>query len=275
MTHFHLIDSWAHRFWASCDSESPLYNAEESDEAQQRKIQSYKIADSFVGELMKLTDEKTLIIIVSDHGATSCHTSVNLNRLLMEKDLLTLRQSGRELVVDWTKTKAFVQPDVADTPIYINLRDRDPEGIVEKGEEYENVREEIIDSLYELKDPRNKVYPIAFAAKREDASAFGVYGDRVGDVFFAYKPGYATNNNLADTELFRFKFGVGTRHGPYLSTFRDLHGVLLMAGPGVKRGLRYDKMACIIDVAPTIAYLLDLPSPRNADGKILRTALIN
>ena len=50
-----------------------------------------------------------------------------------------------------------------------------------------------------------------------------------------------------------------------------MHAVFVMGGPGIKhkdnvKGLR------AIDVAPTLAFLMDIPGPQNARGRILYDA---
>ncbi|MCP4724700.1 MAG: hypothetical protein GY863_06675, partial [bacterium] len=52
--------------------------------------------------------------------------------------------------VDWSRTKAY---SLGKECIYINLKGREPEGIVEDGEDYEKVVNEIIEKLQELKNP--------------------------------------------------------------------------------------------------------------------------
>ena len=70
----------------------------------------------------------------------------------------------------------------------MNLKGRDPHGIVKEGE-YENVCDEIISVLYGIRDPKRRC-PIAFTLKRNDAEMIGLYGDRVGDVVYGVAAGY-------------------------------------------------------------------------------------
>jgi len=51
-----------------------------------------------------------------------------------------------------------------------------------------------------------------------------------------------------------------------------VEGVLLARGPGIRRGVRLAD-AGIMDIGPTILYLLDLPLGRDMEGRILKEAL--
>jgi len=60
------------------------------------------------------------------------------------------------------------------------------------------------------------------------------------------------------------------------SVFRDSTGnevslftTILMAGRGIKKDYRKPHPARLIDIAPTIAALLEGPPPRDAEGSIL------
>ena len=54
--------------------------------------------------------------------------------------------------IDWQKTKVF-SLGIEATHVFINEEGRFPMGIVKSGREYEELREEVIRKLYELKDP--------------------------------------------------------------------------------------------------------------------------
>ncbi len=45
--------------------------------------------------------------------------------------------------VDWARSRAFAEPDLSTAFIRLNVRGREPAGIVEPGEEYEQLLAEI------------------------------------------------------------------------------------------------------------------------------------
>ena len=86
-----------------------------------------------------------------------------------------------------------------------------------------------------------------------------LWGDLVGDVVYALKPGH---DGAHGKQLPSVSFGIGGQH----STF-------ILAGAGVRRGVALQRQVRVVDVAPTLAYLLGLPMPANVEGGIIYEAL--
>jgi predicted AlkP superfamily phosphohydrolase/phosphomutase len=95
----------------------------------------------------------------------------------MRSGLLEYRKDSRtrRTVVDWERTKAYPWR----TYINVSLKGRDPNGTVDPTD-YERIREEVIQSLYSMKDPETGECPIALVLRKEDAEVFGQWGERVG-----------------------------------------------------------------------------------------------
>jgi hypothetical protein len=142
--------------------------------------------------------------------------------------------------------------------VYINLKGRDPEGIVEAAD-YEKVQQEIIDALLTYVDPATGQRPVSLALSKRDARIMGLYGEHVGDVIYAIYPWYSgQHGNILPAA----EWGVGS-----------LKGLLSFTGPGVKKGYRLERTCNIIDLVPTVCYLLDLPLPPKAEGAVLYQVL--
>ena len=219
--------------------------------------EAYESADRMLGRLLRLADSDTLVIVIADHGAVGSIGHVPVADILKKEGLLVTRKDGKtgaERVV-WSKTKAVPQRAVY---VYVNLKGRDPQGVVTPGAAYERVRDRIIEALYDYVDPETTVRPVTLALRREDARHLGTYGDRVGDVVFAVRPEYCHE------------------HGQGLSTGRfglsSLEALLVLAGPGIARGHTVEGTANIADVAPTICALMDLPFPKGCQGALLYDA---
>ena len=218
----------------------------------------YVNVDRFLGRVIEAADEDTLFVVTSDHGAKAGMGPFHVQDVLEKAGLLVYRPAaeGQPKVIDWSKTKAVAQRSVH---IYVNTKGRDPQGIVEPGEEYEKVREQVIKALYEYNDPKTGIKPVILALRREDARVIGLYGDRVGDIIWAEDP------------------RLGKEHGPYLGTAKfgigDQHAIFIMKGPGVKRGAVIDRTVWLVDLVPTICHLAELPIPQHCEGAIIYQAL--
>ena len=254
--HMHCPD-WAYHMFSSEIDELTAKDKSKVKLYQEAELKFYQSIDRAVARILEAAGEKALTVVTSDHGAKPTTKGFSVAEVLEKAGLLCLREdpeTGRK-VVDLSRSKAIPQRSVY---IYVNLKGRDPHGIVDP-EDYERVREEVIKALYEYTDPETGKKPILFAIKREDARILGLHGDRIGDVVFAMNPEF------------------GGQHGPYLPTARygigDLRGLLILHGPGVKKGYVMERTCWLTDIVPTLCYLLRIPVPRHAEGAILYQAL--
>lgn len=169
------------------------------------------------------------------------------------------------LDVDWSQSKAYSFGRHLGS-IYINLKGREPEGIVEPGAAYEAVCKEIEQMAYEFRDPSTGRQLIGQVIKREDIYS-GPYLERAPDLTLRPKEPSDIFFGLAD-------FGHRDTISPvyrYSGMHRD-YGMLIMNGPGVAQGKTIEN-AIIYDLAPTILHLMGLPVPSDMDGKVLEDAL--
>lgn len=225
----------------------------------------YITLDSMIGKIVDQAGPDVMVAIVSDHGAVPTFSAFDKNypkfwsaNLVLEKEgLLVMKPnpSGQGRVVDWTRTRAYAQRSVY---IYVNLKGRDPDGIVEPGEEYERVREQIIQGLMSYRDPRGKM-PVAFALRKEDARIIGLHGDRVGDVVYGVYPEVAGEHGR---QLTTGEYGVGS-----------MKGLLILHGPNIKAGAKLQRTVWITDLVPTVCYLAGFPVPQEAEGAIIYQAM--
>ncbi|HID94590.1 MAG TPA: hypothetical protein EYP53_00840, partial [Candidatus Latescibacteria bacterium] len=171
---------------------------ERSEEYLELIDRTYEIVDRAIGRIVEKADEDTLVVVVSDHGVIGFHSTRHvadvISEVLEREGLLFCRKKavqpgtkpkfGKE-EIDWSRTKAAFFDSIH---IYINLKGREPEGIVEP-EEYEELRNRIIEALRVYKDPRLRACPFSLILKSEDAKIVGLYGDRIGDIIVAVRPG--------------------------------------------------------------------------------------
>jgi len=269
-----------HVLFPQIDPACPVYNSEKAEKAWELLAEEYGCADRMIGTVLSQCPDDTTVAVVSQHGMVSAFKGVNLQNALVKAGLLAFKTDPKtkESKPDWQQTQATAQREIY---VNVNLKGRDPEGIVEPGKEYENVRDNIINTLYSLRDPETGECPIALAVRKEDAALLGLYGDDVGDVVWAFKPPYygLTSMNWGEggepSKDLRVMLGTSASlgaHGQLLPTAKfglgNIAGLFLMAGPEIKKG-SLPRPICTVDIAPTIAYLIGIPSPRDADGRVL------
>jgi predicted AlkP superfamily phosphohydrolase/phosphomutase len=283
--HVHFLDSLNHKVLAYLHEDSPVYTEEAALKCWDIVGTSYRLIDNLVGELItSVVDDNTIVAFLADHGAIPAWKIAHIPKALVDGGLLVYKQSDDDtLNVDWTKTKAF--PYLEPPYIWVNRKGRDPYGIV-TDDEYEDVREKIIQTLEGMRDPETGKKIVRLALRREDAAYLGQNGERIGDVIFLLNPPYELfDGNVEELNASTVKsvylekgivypatecFGAhayycpSTRFGPY-----SVSVPLIFAGPGIKSGFRLSNIVNLIDVAPTIAQLLDIPAPSQSQGHIL------
>ncbi len=165
------------------------------------------------------------------------------------------------LDVDWSRSKAYSFGRHLGS-IYLNVKGREPEGIVGPGREYEEVREEVIRQARQFVHPLTGEPLIGEILKREDIY-HGPYLDRAPDLILRPRDERNIFFGLAD---FGSNRTVDTVYR-YSGMHRD-HGLLMMRGKGVRKGASIEE-AGIEDLAPTILYAMSTPIPQDMDGRPL------
>lgn len=93
----------------------------------------------------------------------------------------------------------------------------------------------------------------------------------MGELILYPKSGYSFSAAAAGDAPAGPAVNYGGSHG-YFNGDRELDGIFIASGAGIKRGARLDRVRNL-DVAPTIARLLDLSLPK-PDGRVLEEILI-
>jgi predicted AlkP superfamily phosphohydrolase/phosphomutase len=162
--------------------------------------------------------------------------------------------------VDWSKTVAYSKGNYGQ--IFVNLKGREPQGCITPGVEYERTCNMLVDKLKSIIDPNTKQKLIGQIWRREEIYT-GPHVESAPDISFLpadmkYKP-----MGTLDLTSNRFITDVYGNSGDH-----RMNGLYIAKGPNIKPGIRLSK-ARIIDVAPTMLYLMGYPIAEDMDGEVL------
>lgn len=292
MVVFMSLDKIQHVFWKYLDPRSPLYDTPEGVLYRELTIPCYEQIDAVVGRLMARIDEQTTLILMSDHGFGTLEKYVDLNRWLASRGLFRVHREKvlwRELqrrlglknrvmpqlhggvatdptkttCVDWANTRAFCS-EISGQGIFINLRGREPQGIVEPGAEYDQLRDQIIRDLTYWREPGSDRPIVDRVYKREELYT-GNYVNKAPDLLVVMRDySYLLFNSV------RFIGRGYLRNINDASGFHRREGLFMAWGNQIASGHEV-KGSEIIDLAPTILHLMGLRVPQAMDGKVLQT----
>ena len=187
---------------------------------------------------------------------------------------LDKRRGGRGLLkrfflsfgdVDWAHTRAYSIGYIGE--VHINLRGREPQGIVEPGEDYERTRDQVIADLRALRVSMPDGAPLVEHIWKKEEIYHGAHLAEAPDVLFL-------PHNLETIAFGDFEFGSNKIVEPSygVSSSHRMNGIFIASGAGVEPAGEF-RGAQLIDLAPTILHLMGLPVPTDMDGRVLTEAL--
>ncbi|GEM_PF-528676 len=309
------IDHIEHALYSGIEPTSRVYSEKTAPFCWHMIRETYRQVDENIGKILEAVNlDETYVILISDHGMTHLDWNPFVKEHLQRAGLLKYNldlstDDPSNLSIDWKNTLCHpLEPCHAH--LFINLKGRDPQGIVEP-EDYETVQEKIINCLMGMKNPENGKNVVAYALKKKEAARLGIYEgpgyDRVGDVLYAWNPGYMSHPFIYRTAI-KYRDGsqrirpnpelyeqailcknfpelieetvargggdynavCGNFTGVHLAepTLHSMHACMIMVGPGMPN---YERRlpARIIDVCPTLCKLLHIDVPKNAEGGVL------
>jgi len=312
MAHFMSTDTIQHYFWHFIDPAHPAYDERLANKYGNVIYETYRKVDQAIQRILAHAGEECNVIILSDHGFAPVYNFFYVNKWLQERGLLSINNNTKDLYkykmafptvykilkklglgaageilprwlrsmnipavkrcaeplykwIDWNNTKAYASP----FGINVNLKGREPMGIVSMAE-YDEVRQTIKKELYKLSNPDSGESLIKQVLFKEEIYS-GPYINEAADVFFIFKePHYLQSGEVAKKTSFErlSKDNFATANHRY-----SPEGILAMKGPDFKSG-SYSNKPSIMDIAPTILYLLGLKVPESMDGRVM-TELID
>jgi len=190
---------------------------------------------------------------------------VEIKKILGDRIYILPRDERPEFInaIDWGKTKAYSFGYYGQ--VFINLKGREPAGIVESGEEYELLRDEIARRMQTIVDPEDNLPVVDRVYKKEELYNGRFLEDApdllaiMRDLTYITRKGY----EFAAQRGVLFKKPYTAETGSH-----RLEGILIAAGPDI---VKQESLVTkdIQDLAPTLLYLQQCPIPNYMDGRLV------
>ncbi|MGH2699016.1 MAG: alkaline phosphatase family protein, partial [Actinomycetota bacterium] len=159
--------------------------------------------------------------------------------------------------IEWSKTRAYTSVVSTGEGVSVNLKGREPQGIVDP-QDYEKVRDELYEALDGFRDPATGTNPIGKIYRKEEVM-HGAFFDAAPDLLLVPAPRYSLTHAKGMIE-----------DADWLSGDHRLEGVVVATGPEVTPG-PLKETAYLQDLGPTALAALGVPSGVPRDGVALES----
>jgi len=277
---FEFPDRVGHVFWRALDPKHPAYTPALAAKWGDALLRSYQLMDGIVGDAMKAAEQHhAALIVLSDHGFASFRKSVNYNTWLVMNGYMTLKTGvtvkdrNVEMLfsqgqfwenVDWSHTRAYA---MGLGEMYINVKGREAQGIVNPGPEYDALKSELKTRLVQLTDPENGEHPVRRVLAREE-----IYRqfdpNSIPDLVVTNNDGYRVSwqTSLGGIPKDLIEPNKQVWSGDHCSVDPELvKGIFFY-----NHRLQTDRAPYIADIYPTVLGLLGVPAPYVLDGVELK-----
>jgi predicted AlkP superfamily phosphohydrolase/phosphomutase len=181
------------------------------------------------------------------------HSLLSVSLPVFKKQLLPVPE-----IVDWSRTTAYATR----IGININLKGREPEGIVDQSE-YNNLIKTVTERLKNLIDPETGETVVERIYRKEEVCN-GPYIKDANDIYIATRDSLYMPLKLIDNGSILRRL---PPHGVSGHHINKREGIFLIKGPFCKRGIKVEDLN-LVDVMPTVLYLSGLKIPDYLEGRV-------
>jgi predicted AlkP superfamily phosphohydrolase/phosphomutase len=221
--------------------------------------EAYRIADHAVGELARELDlGHDALVVVSDHGMAPVWETVSVNQILQQAGLAEGELTARGWRVTTTsKVVAFGSGGCLN--LYVNLKGREPSGVVESADEAGVVQSAAV-ALAAAQVDGEDIVEAMYPHKR--LAAIGMNSPNAGDLVVFLRPGFMGTATIgAAGTPFHAPAELAGQHG-FANTHREMAAIWLARGAGVTK--RHTATASLTGVAAFVAHLAGVQPPAQA-----------
>ncbi len=259
--YFSSSDLQSHMFWWNAE-ENRLHPTRSTSEAASRfqyVKELYQRLDAILGDISDRYGGKATLFVMSDHGFANFGRQFNVNSWLLDFGYLNPRECTSILNdADWSRTRAY---GLGINGLYLNLKGRERDGIVEPGEEQEKLTKQLIARLQSVQDINGQ--QVIRKVHRSSEIYSGNATALAPDLTIGYSRGYRASwetclGELTADVLLDNKSAWSADH---CSDALEVPGVLFS-----NKTLRASEPA-LIDLAPSILEEFGLVTPSTMSGR--------
>lgn len=248
---FTETDRVQHFFWQFMDPEWPYYDPVKAQKYGSAIHDVWVELDADLGRIVAAARKKQgadlPIVVISDHGFGPVHREFRVQSFLRNPP------AGLAPV-----TSAYAV-ETNGSYLYFSRQGREPGGLLPAGE-WESERTEAINRIRATRDPVTGLPPMRGIFRREEIYS-GSCAEKGPDVAMIPAPTVYISNDRGVREPW------GTPSYSF-SAHHEMEGIIVAAGGPFRKGT-LDQGASLLDITPTVLYLMGQPVPDNVDGKVL------
>lgn len=304
-------DQVQHHFWHFMDETHDKFDAAGAKEFRHAIRDTYRHVDQQLGQILADCDANTIVIVMSDHGfGPTSNVRLRINQILSDAGMLKFATDtptarwkqtvGRwldnvlrstlsadmkrniagllprlrtwfenldEAKINWDATSAYVNEAYRSSPaVWINRSG------ARDGDDFEDISDRAESILLSLVDPATGGSVVSQCVRPRDIY-HGPHTSEAPDIL----PSWWTDGFLLDQSRPGAAAGVERSTSPLeggveFAASHRLDGVLMMSGGPIVAGTALGGVN-IVDVAPTVLYLMGESVPDDMDGRVLLEAL--
>jgi len=259
--YFSSSDLQSHMFWwnAKENESHPTRSSPQAAKYFGHIKRLYQRLDSIIGDINDRYGGKATIFVMSDHGFANFGRQFNVNSWLRDAGFLNPRGCTSILFnADWTQTRAY---GLGINGLYLNLKGRERDGIVEPGEEQEMLIQQLVAGLESVRDVNGE--QVIRRVYRADEIYTGDATELAPDLIIGYARGYRASWETCLGELTADVLSDNN------SAWSADHCCDALEVPGVlccNHGIRKEDPS-LVDLAPSILAEFGLPTPSTMSGR--------
>jgi predicted AlkP superfamily phosphohydrolase/phosphomutase len=228
----------------------------------------YRYLDGEVGELLRMLDGDTAVMVVSDHGAKKMEGGLCINEWFLRSGWLCLADDRPERLtpmekveIDWSQTRAWGEGGYY-ARVFMNVEGREPHGVIPRAD-YERVRDELAEQIQGIRGPNGEdIGTVVYKPQDIYRRVNGIAPDLI--VYFGNLL-WRSVGSLGHKEVWTFENDTGPDDANHAE-----QGIFIYHDP--KRNLQGRELAGleIMDFAPTVMRHFGLPVPADMQGRVIQ-----